>query len=42
MSGLLDAIAIVCQERGIDVEVDDDRRVHCLARLAAVTAPAAH
>jgi hypothetical protein len=30
ISELLDDIATVCQEMGIDIEVSDDRRVHCL------------
>ena len=40
ISELLDDIAAVCQERGIDVELGDDLRVHCLGvRLTAVAVP---
>jgi hypothetical protein len=43
ISELLDKIASVCKERGIDIEVGDDQRVHCLdVRLAVVTAPVMH
>jgi len=43
ISELLDEIAFVCQENGIDIDVGDDRRVHCLdVRLAAVPAPGVH
>jgi hypothetical protein len=37
LNDLLDDIAAVCEERGLDVEVADDQRVHCLGvRLVAV------
>jgi hypothetical protein len=43
VSELLDEIATVCQERGIDIEVGDDQRVHCLdVRLTALAVPAVH
>ena len=43
LNELLDDIAAVCQERGINIEVADDERVHCLGvRLAAVDVPAVH
>jgi hypothetical protein len=42
MSELLDDIATVCQEMGIDIEVSDDRRVHCLNVRLTAAAPAVH
>jgi hypothetical protein len=37
MSELLDDIATICQEMGIEIEVSEDQRVHCLGvRLGAV------
>ena len=40
---LLDEIAAVCRERGIDIEVSDDQRVHCLGvRLTVASLPAVH
>src|SRR5262252_11099282 len=38
---LLDDIAAICQERGINIEVGEDQRVHCLnVRLTALAVPA--
>jgi hypothetical protein len=43
ISGLLDDIAAVCQERGIAIEVGDDQRVHCLGvQVSAAAGPALH
>jgi hypothetical protein len=43
ISELLDDIATICQERGIDIEVGNDQRVHCLdVRLTVVAVPAVH
>src|SRR5262249_23984301 len=40
---LLDDIETTCQERGINIEVGEDQRVHCLnVRLTALAAPAVH
>jgi hypothetical protein len=40
---LLDHIAEVCQYRGIDIEVGEDERVHCLGiRLTPAAVPAVH
>src|SRR5215471_13706993 len=43
LSDLLDDIAATCQERGINIEVGEDQRVHCLnVQLTALAAPALH
>ena len=43
ISELLDDIETTCQERGINIEVGEDQRVHCLnVRLTALAAPAVH
>jgi len=43
MSELLDEIAAVCRERGIEIEVGADQRVYCLGiKLAAAAATAVH
>jgi hypothetical protein len=40
---LLEDIATVCQERRIDIEADDDQRVHCLGvQLSTAAGPALH
>jgi len=43
LSELLNDIAATCQERGINIEVGEDQRVHCLnVQLTALAAPALH
>src|SRR5262249_54439263 len=42
MSALLDGIAAACQERGIDIEVGEDLRVHCVGVRLAPTSPSVH